>query len=109
MRSVHTDWLLLHLQGDRVVVISGDLKNLIGRVERVAEGGKVDIMPKMEGLTDILTFEVTQLEKYFEVRRQPSRVSNSSACFVNVPILNKEWWLELLFSHLAIILKVMCQ
>ena len=50
------------------MVISGDLKNLIGRVERVAEGVKVDVMPKMEGLTDILTFEITQLEKYFEVR-----------------------------------------
>lgn len=58
-------------QGDRVMVISGDLKNLIGRVERVAEDGKVDIMPKMEGLTDILTFELNQLEKYFEVRCEP--------------------------------------
>lgn len=50
-----------------MIVVSGDLKNLIGRVERVAEDGKVDIMPKMEGLTDILTFDVSQLEKYFEV------------------------------------------
>ena len=63
------------LQGDRVMVISGDLKNLIGRVERVTEGGKVDIMPKMEGLTDILTFELTQLEKYFEVRCQQGSLS----------------------------------
>lgn len=53
------------------MVISGDLKNLIGRVERVAEDGKVDIMPKMEGLTDILTFDLNQLEKYFEVRSEP--------------------------------------
>ena len=55
------------MQGDRMIVVSGDLKNLIGRVERVADDGKVDIMPKMEGLTDILTFDVSQLEKYFEV------------------------------------------
>jgi hypothetical protein len=56
------------VQGDRVLVIEGDLKNLNGRVTRVAEDGKVDVMPQLEGLTQVLTFEPSQLEKFFEVR-----------------------------------------
>ena len=55
-------------QGDRILVIEGDLKNLNGRVTRVAEDGKVDVMPQLEGLTQVLTFEPSQLEKFFEVR-----------------------------------------
>ena len=51
------------------MVIEGDLKNLMGRVTRVADDGKVDVMPSMEGLTQVLTFEPGQLEKFFEVRR----------------------------------------
>ncbi len=39
------------------MVIEGDLKNLMGRVTRVADDGKVDV-----------TFEPGQLEKFFEVR-----------------------------------------
>ena len=55
-------------QGDRVIVVSGDLKNLVGTVERVGDDGKVDVMPRMEGLTEVLTFDLPQLEKYFTVR-----------------------------------------
>ena len=51
-----------------MLVIEGDLKNLNGRVTRVAEDGKVDVMPQLEGLTQVLTFEPGQLEKFFEVR-----------------------------------------
>ena len=53
------------------MVIEGDLKNLMGRVTRVADDGKVDVMPSMEGLTQVLTFEPGQLEKFFEVRAAP--------------------------------------
>ena len=59
-------------QGDRVMVVDGDLKNLMGRVTRVGDDGKVDVMPSMEGLTQVLTFEPGQLEKFFEVRRCPN-------------------------------------
>ena len=50
------------------MVIEGDLKNLMGRVTRVADDGKVDVMPSMEGLTQVLTFEPGQLEKFVEAR-----------------------------------------
>ena len=57
-----------------MLVIEGDLKNLSGRVTRVAEDGKVDVMPQLEGLTQVLTFEPGQLEKFFEAR--PSTFSS---------------------------------
>ena len=83
--SCRCSWLY-HAQGDRVMVIEGDLKNLMGRVTRVADDGKVDVMPSMEGLTQVLTFEPGQLEKFFEVRLcspRPSlnvRVARCTSC-----------------------------
>ena len=60
------------------MVVEGDLKNLMGRVTRVADDSKVDVMPSMEGLTQVLTFEPGQLEKFFEVRAAGRAQSPSS-------------------------------
>ena len=90
---VHRPFLtsdLFPVQGDRVIVVSGDLKNLVGTVERVGEDGKVDVMPRMEGLTEVLTFDLPQLEKYFTVRAPFKDLLNSQP--VHGPSAQKSNW-----------------
>lgn len=51
-------------RGDRVKVVSGDLKNLIGTVTSSAEN-RVIIMPNDEDLKQEMTFYPNQLQKHF--------------------------------------------
>ncbi|ONK67786.1 uncharacterized protein A4U43_C05F3760 [Asparagus officinalis] len=53
------------MKGDAVVVVRGDLKNLMGWVEKVEEEN-VHIRPKMEGLPKTLAFNEKELCKYFK-------------------------------------------
>lgn len=53
------------MKGDAVVVIRGDLKNLMGWVEKVEEEN-VLVKPKMKGLQDTLVFQEKDLCKYFK-------------------------------------------
>lgn len=52
-------------RGDKVEVIEGDLKELTGRVTGRTEEGKVVVMPDMQDLDEALTFDATQLAKFF--------------------------------------------
>lgn len=60
-------------------MVEGDLKELLGRVRAVLEDGRVEIMPSMKDLDEVLTFEPGQLAKYFQARR-PLRWSNANCC-----------------------------
>ncbi|BDA45194.1 Transcription elongation factor SPT5 [Coccomyxa sp. Obi] len=53
-------------KGDKVVVTSGDLTNLRGRVTNVLSDGRVEVMPTQLGLNEALTFDASQLRKFFE-------------------------------------------
>lgn len=53
------------MKGDAVVVVRGDLKNLMGWVEKVEEEN-VHVRPKMEGLPKTLAFNEKELCKYFK-------------------------------------------
>ncbi|KAJ0988228.1 hypothetical protein J5N97_006584 [Dioscorea zingiberensis] len=53
------------MKGDAVIVIRGDLKNLMGWVEKVEEEN-VHIRPKMSGLPTTLAFNEKELCKYFK-------------------------------------------
>ncbi|KAK9811747.1 hypothetical protein WJX72_009461 [[Myrmecia] bisecta] len=55
-----------YAKGDKVIVVEGDLKSLMGKVHHLAEDGKVEVMPQMEGLTEVLTFDAAQLQKFFQ-------------------------------------------
>lgn len=52
----------------QVIVTEGDLKQLLGRVTKVLDDGRVEMMPTMEGLDQALVFEARQLQKYFQAR-----------------------------------------
>lgn len=54
---------------DRVIVMEGELKTLIGRVMEVKDDGFVRIMPLLEGLEE-LDLPARQLQKYFQARLQ---------------------------------------
>ncbi|KAK9820946.1 hypothetical protein WJX81_001276 [Elliptochloris bilobata] len=51
---------------DKVRVVEGDLKELLGRVRAVLEDGRVEVMPSLKDLDEVLTFEPGQLAKYFQ-------------------------------------------
>ena len=51
-----------------MIVTEGDLKQLLGRVTKVLDDGRVEMMPTMEGLDQALVFEARQLQKYFQAR-----------------------------------------
>ncbi|XP_043717650.1 putative transcription elongation factor SPT5 homolog 1 isoform X2 [Telopea speciosissima] len=53
------------MKGDAVIVVKGDLKNLMGWVEKVDEEN-VHIRPKMKGLPKTLAVNEKELCKYFE-------------------------------------------
>ncbi|WOK96147.1 hypothetical protein Cni_G04854 [Canna indica] len=53
------------MKGDAVIVVRGDLKNLMGWVEKVEED-TVHIRPKMTGLPKTLAFNEKELCKYFK-------------------------------------------
>jgi hypothetical protein len=55
---------------DRVIVMEGELKTLIGRVVEVKDDGSVRIMPLLEGLEE-LDLPARQLQKYFQARCNP--------------------------------------
>ena len=62
----------------QVIVTEGDLKQLLGRVTKVLDDGRVEMMPTMEGLDQALVFEARQLQKYFQARTQTwPRVGNT--------------------------------
>ncbi len=46
----------------------GDLTNLRGRVTNVLSDGRLEVMPTQLGLNEALTFDASQLRKFFEVR-----------------------------------------
>ena len=46
----------------------GDLTNLRGRVTNVLSDRRVEVMPTQLGLNEALTFDASQLRKFFEVR-----------------------------------------
>ena len=52
---------------DKVIIMEGELKTLVGRVVEVKDDGFVKIMPILEGL-DELDLHARQLQKYFQVR-----------------------------------------
>jgi len=53
-------------KGDTVKVVEGDLKNLMGVVDTVTDD-TVTIKPKHEGLSELLQFPSSQLQKYFKM------------------------------------------
>ncbi|THU57844.1 hypothetical protein C4D60_Mb03t07870 [Musa balbisiana] len=53
------------MKGDAVIVVRGDLKNLMGWVEKVEEE-TVHVRPKMTGLPKTLAFNEKELCKYFK-------------------------------------------
>ena len=61
--------LMLTCGAAQVRVVEGDLKELLGRVRSVLEDGRVEVMPSMKDLDEVLTFEPGQLAKYFQARR----------------------------------------
>jgi transcription elongation factor SPT5 len=55
-------------RGDNVIVVKGDLKNLVGTITKIDEAkGLVEIKPEHEELTDLLDIDALQVEKYFSV------------------------------------------
>lgn len=74
-------------RGDKVEVIEGDLKELTGRVTGRTEEGKVVVMPDMQDLDEALTFDATQLAKFFNsgdhvkvrMERHEGRVSHTNS------------------------------
>ena len=52
-------------------MVEGDLKDLLGRVRAVLEDGRVEVMPSMKDLDEVLTFDPGQLAKYFQARARP--------------------------------------
>ena len=60
-------------------MVEGDLKELLGRVRSVLEDGRVEVMPSMKDLDEVLTFEPGQLAKYFQARR-PLPCLRAPAC-----------------------------
>ncbi len=55
---------------DKVIVMEGELKTLVGRVVEVKGDGFVRIMPILEGL-DELDLPARHLQKYFQARPDP--------------------------------------
>ncbi|XP_057873734.1 putative transcription elongation factor SPT5 homolog 1 [Cryptomeria japonica] len=53
------------MKGDAVVVVRGDLKNLMGWVEKVEEDN-IHIKPKEKGIQGTLTFKENELCKFFK-------------------------------------------
>ncbi|PRW59844.1 transcription elongation factor SPT5-like protein 1 [Chlorella sorokiniana] len=54
---------------DRVLVVEGDLKNIKGVVQHIAEDGGIMVQPQDESLgdfKDVIRFEPRELSKYFE-------------------------------------------
>jgi len=51
--------------GDTVMVTEGDLKNLLGTVERINADGQVVIQPKINDFKDLILFPPSQLTKHF--------------------------------------------
>ncbi|RWR72087.1 Transcription elongation factor Spt5 [Cinnamomum micranthum f. kanehirae] len=64
------------MEGDAVVVVQGDLKNLRGWVEKVEEEN-VHITTKMEGLLETLAFNEKDIFKYFKCGDHVKVVSGS--------------------------------
>lgn len=60
------------LPAPQVRVVEGDLKDLLGRVRAVLEDGRVEVMPSMKDLDEVLTFDPGQLAKYFQARARPT-------------------------------------
>jgi hypothetical protein len=54
-----------------VKVVEGDLKELLGSVRAVLDDGRVEVMPSMQGLDEVLAFEPGQLAKFFQARPNP--------------------------------------
>ncbi len=63
---------------DRVIVMEGELKTLVGRVVEVKDDGLVRIMPLLEGLEE-LDLPARQLQKYFQARTHPLNSACSDA------------------------------
>ncbi|KAL4420140.1 hypothetical protein ABPG77_010356 [Micractinium sp. CCAP 211/92] len=56
-------------KGDRVMVIDGDLKNIKGLVQHIAEDGGVMVLPQdaaLPGFNEVIRFEPRELVKFFE-------------------------------------------
>lgn len=60
------------LPAPQVRVVEGDLKDLLGRVRAVLEDGRVEVMPSMKDLDEVLAFDPGQLAKYFQARARPT-------------------------------------
>jgi len=58
--------------GPQVKVVEGDLKELLGSVRAVLDDGRVEVMPSMQGLDEVLAFEPGQLAKFFQARPNPN-------------------------------------
>ncbi|KAL6126272.1 hypothetical protein ACLB2K_074323 [Fragaria x ananassa] len=64
------------MKGDAVVVTEGDLRNLVGRVDKI-ELGIVHFRPEMEGLPDTVAIKQTALQKCFKEGQHVKVVSGS--------------------------------
>ncbi len=53
-------------------MVEGDLKELLGSVRAVLDDGRVEVMPSMQGLDEVLAFEPGQLAKFFQARPNPN-------------------------------------
>ena len=76
-------------RGDTVLVVKGDLKNLVGTVKRILEKERIVVIkPDHEELTDLLEIDALQLEKYFTVGKHVKVVrgqhEGSTGMVVNV-------------------------
>ncbi|XP_062000650.1 putative transcription elongation factor SPT5 homolog 1 [Rosa rugosa] len=64
------------MKGDAVIVTEGDLRNLVGRVEKV-ELGTVHIKAEMDGLPETVAINQTALQKCFKEGQHVKVVSGS--------------------------------
>ncbi|KAL6131041.1 hypothetical protein ACLB2K_069419 [Fragaria x ananassa] len=64
------------MKGDAVVVTEGDLRNLVGRVDKI-ELGIVHFRPEMEGLPETVAIRQTALQKCFKEGQHVKVVSGS--------------------------------
>ena len=56
----------------QVIVTEGDLRNMVGTITVVRDGGKnVDVLPEMEGL-EAVPMSASAVEKWFAVSPPPS-------------------------------------
>ena len=52
--------------GDTVLVVEGDLKNLVGTVHSIEDDGRLILKPKHDILTDLLDVQPGEIQKHFQ-------------------------------------------